>query len=99
MQRCVQEFVIMGRIAFERMAQNTSAHSKIFLPLGITDNKRGRVWAEYLIITKVILVSPYASHESFFHQEQKHNILNFIRCILRGLCTPWILFNRGICPC
>ena len=44
--------------------------------------------AEYLIIAKkglVLASAPYAPHDSFFHQVQKHFILNFIR----GICPPW----------
>ena len=39
--------------------------------------------AEYLITERLFLASaPYVPHESFFHQGQKHTILNFIR----GIC-------------
>ena len=54
------------------------------MPLGHNRQEDG---AEYIIITKERLVlasAPYAPNESFYHQAQKHTILNFIRGILIG---------------
>ena len=69
-QRRVQDF--FSSEIFSSGAESPLPLLRIFCP-----------WlAEYLIITKKRLnlaSAPFALHESFFHQGQKHNISNYIR--------------------
>ena len=61
-----------------------SAPLIFFCPWGITDKRGG---AEYLNITKerlVLMSALLSKNQRFFHQGQKHNILNLIRGIFRG---------------
>ena len=66
-----RNFFIRDSIAREKFCPPI----QIFSPWGNTDKKGRR--AEYLIITKERLVlgsAPYAPHECFFHQGEKHTI-------------------------
>ena len=68
--------------------------------------KKDKRWkgAEYLNITKDRLVyasAPYAPHERYVHQGQKHTIQNFN--LEKGICSdeayaPSYLIYQGICP-
>ena len=78
-------FHFKGQKYFHQRQIFCSPHLEKILPLGNNNRRGGAGGAEYLIITedKLVLTSaPYAHHESFFNQGQKHTSLNFIR----GIC-------------
>ena len=79
-EACQDFFFIRGKSKFIR-SKIDCPYKQISIP-----------GAEYLIKTNERLAltsAPYATNDSFFHQGQKHTILNFIRGISRG---------GGICP-